>query len=389
MFAVSFDGCAGWLHPAAGGRGVVICGSFGFEDLCSHKTLATLAEQIAQAGQPALRFDYHGCGDSLGDITDPDRLAVWTQNLRAAVAFMRTKTGVSEIALVGLRLGAALAAEIAADMHGVARLVLIAPPAAGRAYVRELKALARVIAPDAPQTAGELSVAGFRLTAEMLSSLNGLEPAMLSASPAKNVLALGRDTLATHPLVTRLTALGCDVETGALEGYDAMMCDPTASKVPTAAVERMAEWIVAGAATKGARTVHPVPATLTGTDYAESSIMVGKDRTLAGVYCRSPNGTPKQALIILNAGAIHHVGWARGHVEIARRLAASGVATFRLDLGGVGDSFAASTGATGSLYAPELKGDVSAAIDWLTSQGIGTSAFWARAAAHSRPCRRR
>ncbi len=370
MFPVSFDQCAGWLHPASGGRGVVICGSFGFEDLCSHKTLAILAERIASAGQPALRFDYQGCGDSGGALTDAELLDAWKRNVRAAIDCLRARAGVSEIALVGLRLGAALAAEIAADLEGVARLVLIAPPAAGRSYMRELKALARVIAPEDACAPGELSIAGYQLPADLVKSLGCVEPALIRAAPAAKVLAMGRDALAGHPVVTRLTALGCDVTTEAFEGYDAMMCDPTASKTPLAAVERIAGWIVQGAPKEGARPVHPVPATITGPDFAESAVRFGKGRALAGVYCRSPNGTPKQALVILNAGAIHHIGWARGSVELARRLAASGVATLRIDVGGVGDSFAAATGASGSLYAPELKGDVSAALDWLTSQGI-------------------
>ncbi len=371
MFPVSFERCVGWLHPAEGARGIVICGSIGFEDLCGHKSLAILADRIAEGGQPVLRFDYHGAGDSIGDENDPDRIAVWKQNIRAAIAYLKDRTGVSEIGLVGLRLGATLAAEVAAEIGGVERIALIAPLATGKAYVRELKALSRVIGATNEEPApGEMIVAGFRMSAQTVADLGKLEPALIAASPAPRVLATGREPLAVHPVVTRLTALGCDVATEIFDGYDAMMCDPTASKTPDSALSRIANWMVDGAAREGARPVRCVPVGLAGEDFVESPIRFGKGHELAGVYCRSGSGTPRQAVIILNAGAIHHVGWARGSVELARRLAASGVASLRIDVGGLGDSFAAPSGASGSLYAPELAGDISAAIDWLETQCI-------------------
>src|SRR6267378_4565458 len=58
----------GWLHaPAAASRpalGLVICNPFGNEAICAHRSLRHLAERAADAGIPALRFDYDGTGDS-------------------------------------------------------------------------------------------------------------------------------------------------------------------------------------------------------------------------------------------------------------------------------------------------------------------------------------
>ena len=42
--------------------------------------------------------------------------------------------------------------------------------------------------------------------------------------------------------------------------------------------------------------------------------------------------------LILNAGIVHRIGPFRMHVDIARRLAAKGISTLRLDLSGLGDS---------------------------------------------------
>ncbi len=370
MIPVSFDHCAGWLHQASGGRGVIICGSFGFEDLCSHRSLAVLAEKIALAGQPALRFDWSGCGDSAGSLSDPGLVDRWRGNLRAAIAFMTDMVGVGEIALVGLRAGASLAAEIAAEHGGVARLAMIAPPASGKSFVRELKALSRLTAVEGDEAApGALAVAGFHIPAEAVASLQAIVPAALAAAPARHVLALGREDMSGHPLVDHLRGPGREVAAGVFEGYDSMMCDPTASQTPEGSLDRVAKWVVEGAgADRRVHTASP-PDGVRGPGFEENRVCFGADHKLAGVWCRPSSGLTGQAVIFLNAGAIHHVGWARGHVDMARGLALAGVASLRMDLGGMGDSFAARD-AGGSLYARDLKQDVSAAIDWLECQGI-------------------
>ncbi len=87
-----------------------------------------------------MRVDYHGTGDSPGTDEDPDRHATWLANLRSAMSWMCAELGCETISLVGLRLGAALAAQVAA-LEPVHDLVLWAPVIKGRAYVREMKAL--------------------------------------------------------------------------------------------------------------------------------------------------------------------------------------------------------------------------------------------------------
>ena len=60
----------GWYHDAPGAPHrdavAVICPPCGSEYTRSHRTLRHLADRLAAAGIPALRFDYHGAGDSPG-----------------------------------------------------------------------------------------------------------------------------------------------------------------------------------------------------------------------------------------------------------------------------------------------------------------------------------
>ncbi|MDO6461123.1 alpha/beta hydrolase [Granulosicoccaceae sp. 1_MG-2023] len=60
---------------------------------------------------------------------------------------------------------------------------------------------------------------------------------------------------------------------------------------------------------------------------------------LSGVVTQPDTPSPAQpALIMLNAGFLHHIGPYRLHTQLARELAAQGFTSLRFDLGGVGDS---------------------------------------------------
>src|SRR6187402_2642822 len=101
MKPVTFDECFGWLHegvPSAA-RGVVLCQPFGREAMWVHKGWRVLAENLAAAGSPTLRFDYAGTGDSAGESEDfgegEEQLERWLKSIRAAVAFLKQTTGVT------------------------------------------------------------------------------------------------------------------------------------------------------------------------------------------------------------------------------------------------------------------------------------------------------
>ncbi len=71
----------------------------------------------------------------------------------------------------------------------------------------------------------------------------------------------------------------------------------------------------------------------------ESAIRFGRQQSLVGVFTE-PEATERGqlAVILLNAGLIHHVGPNRLYVRLARHLAKRGLAVFRFDLSGTGDS---------------------------------------------------
>ncbi|RUW24893.1 alpha/beta fold hydrolase, partial [Mesorhizobium sp. M1A.F.Ca.IN.020.06.1.1] len=186
MKGVVFADTIGWLHEGRGtgrrGRGVVIAGAHGHEDLCSRRFLRLLADKVAENGLPALQFDYPGCGNAAGDHSTPGQVQRWTASIGAAIDRLKQDCGVADVILVGFRLGALLAPLAAAGRDDVAGLVLLAPPSSGKAYVREVTAMSRMIdAPLASRSAGEgvftegREAAGFRISHETLADLSALD----------------------------------------------------------------------------------------------------------------------------------------------------------------------------------------------------------------------
>src|SRR6478672_1389383 len=114
------------LPPAgeAVGTAVVLCPPLGYQGVCSYRALRALANGLADSGYPTLRFDWPGSGESAGSERDSALVATWAGAVVAAAEEVRERTSAREVALVGVTIGAALAAVAAAEGANVSELVL-------------------------------------------------------------------------------------------------------------------------------------------------------------------------------------------------------------------------------------------------------------------------
>lgn len=133
----------GLLDPAqvrsSQAQAAVICYPWGPEYIFSHRALRHLSRQLAAQGFNVLRFDYYGSGDSAGDDSDV-RLSGCREDIVAAIEELKDISQTKAVALVGLRLGASLAAQIAASCRqDIAALVLWDPAILGPEHLEVLE----------------------------------------------------------------------------------------------------------------------------------------------------------------------------------------------------------------------------------------------------------
>lgn len=369
MVPVNFGDCSGWLvRPPEGrglSRGAVIVPAFGFEELCARRSMRILSERLAAAGLPTLRYDPTGTGNALAAGPDDDLLPRWQADLAAAIAHLKALTGVEEVVLVGLRLGALIAAGHAGRVEGLA---LLAPPLSGKSYLRESAVLARIIAPEEEAPASGVTVAGFALNARTVEALRGLAWPDKAAAARCLVVTPGEGR---NALAGRFGAEGAAVTEKPFAGYERMICDPTASEAPLAVLAEIAAWAAEGAEAAASAPVdsRTEVSRLVTPAFSEEAVAFGAHDRLAGILCLPPE--PARRLVIFtNAGGVPEGGWAGMQVGFARALAAEGVASLRMDLAGHGDSGAESDPPTAFYYDEALRRDLIAGIDLATARGF-------------------
>jgi len=361
---VAFDGVLGWLHAARGRRGVVILNPLGYPALFCQPALRALADAIAGAGLPCLRFDYPSEGDSLGAPGDPDRVAAWIDSAVRAIDHLAGVCDVEEIALAGLEFGALAALEAAARRRDlVRRAVLLAPPASGRALTRQMRAEAAMVAAETGQPFktgdGGLSLAGFEFSRDTLDQIGRLA---LNAEAAPKLLVVSPNAAPR--------GLEDKAETRGFPGYAAMLGGRVLPHIPHEDWRGIVEWLAQDAPAPDEWPAPPpaAPAILAGDGFTETALRFGDG--LAGVLCAPARGQGDGCAILLNTGANAHIGWARGGVLLSRRLAReAGVAALRMDLRGLGESAALPGGARAALYNLERTHDVRAAVAFMKSLG--------------------
>lgn len=370
----------GWLHaPADGTRrdlAIVICPPLGVEYINSHRPLRHLADRLADAGVPVLRFDYDGTGDSAGVDEDPNRVGAWTQSVQEAMQTLRELSGCSLVGIAGVRFGASVAVAVAARIE-VACLLIWAPCVRGRAYTREMKALHLTSAKlNAPTEAAHIEPGGFLMTDETQRDIGCIDLEEMYPK-AKRALIVVRDDLTSDTrLRDKWLAAGIATEQRAMPGFTEMFLQPQSVVVPNAAIAEIVDWIVADAgerrpANPPATTVRQEQRIIDGQPPVEirESIVYG-NRPPFGILTEPlmPDARKLPTILMSNAGATHHVGPVRLYVLMARRLAAAGFRCLRFDLLGLGDSVVDDIAQENQPYLPTASSVVGAAIAAIQQQ---------------------
>jgi dienelactone hydrolase len=361
----------GWYHPPAGARragGIVICNPLGDDLVRAHRPLRHLAERLAVAGFPVLRFDYSGTGDAAGDERAPGRLAAWLGDIAKAAEELRARSGVARVTLVGLRAGATLAAAAARGRDDVEAVVCWSGYPNGAAVVGDLTRthrLHRKLEPHAfsggPPAPGGEEALGFFLTDETMADLRGL-----ALGPLPRVLVVS--PIEADPLADALGTAGGAVERRRVPADKFLIVPPHQAALPAEALAEISGWLEAALPERTEVAAPARPARLAPIAGEEPHVIPGAP-PLFGVLARPVAPRPGvPAIVLLNAGCVPRMGPHRQSVGLARRWAALGFSVLRLDLSGIGDSPAAAGTEENLTYPPEGLADVRRALAFMAAE---------------------
>lgn len=165
------DQLFGAYHPPEAGpfrdTAVLLCYPGHQEYRLIHRAFRRLAEMLAAQGFHVLRFDYSSFGDSAGDTEQAD-LGRWVADACLAAEELRELSGVPHLSLVGMRLGAIVAARASRAGLRVHDLVLWEPVVDGRDYLRQLDEAQRRAIAEFPfphdQARADDELLGFSMT---------------------------------------------------------------------------------------------------------------------------------------------------------------------------------------------------------------------------------
>ncbi|MGX5172741.1 serine aminopeptidase domain-containing protein [Aliikangiella sp. IMCC44653] len=333
--------------PEISSTGVIICPPFGYEYTHSQRSLRSLADQFASQNFASLRLDYNGTGDSFSDLLQADRVTTFIDNIQQAVDCLKTNLGVTQIALIGLRLGATLAAELATKLS-IEHLILWAPCVKGKAYVRELQIAQKLASHQQKpnEKADFIDSGGFILsqqTADDISQLNLLKMAQLKS---QSVLIVDREEA---PSAQKLSSHISQLLPGKVtclrsRGFNEMMAEPQNTQIPYQTIDSIQGWLKqhchAATIALNPQSIDSFSAVNSSPDKAfNEQIIVEPSNQLVGILTQPATSSTNDTVVLLaNSGSVHKVGPNRIYTELCRYLAAQGVHIVRFDLSNLGDS---------------------------------------------------
>ncbi|WFR97601.1 alpha/beta fold hydrolase [Rhizobium tumorigenes] len=343
---VNFSGCAGFVHDGGGAVGVIMLPAWGFEELTIRRGWAIFADLLAEAGYCALRFDWPGFGDSLGDGRAVHSFMDWRNSVHAAADLLNQQYGSENIVLVGHGIGGLLAPHCA-DLVAAKAVVLMAPQSPGKAGLREMKIASKMVSSflrlsDNPSNEN-IEIAGHSISVTLASEIAGLQLELRDQkhTPIPALAVLPAQSASGSEWTTRLAEAGFSVSTLNYAGLTSFVGFTHSSVAPLEDFGDVRRWLVdtvpVHPRTKALKN-NPVVNILRDEDFSEQPILFGPQDNLFGIICRPLGSASRAVVVLINSGENNHTGWGRMHVEFCRALARERIASFRIDTGGIGDA---------------------------------------------------
>lgn len=376
--------CAVYFEPHAGVAplgDVLVVPAFAEEMNRCRAMVALQARALAELGVGTLVIDPYGTGDSAGEFAQAS-WAQWRDDLKLGAAWLDSK-GRGCRALLALRLGAVMAAQLARECSGVRHLLLWQPVLSGKSFFTQflrIRLAAEMNQPDrikstndlrALSTQGQLvEVSGYEVGPALAAELDAV--AFDTAAWPQRVqidwfeVQTNSDASlapASHKAIEALQATGATVQAGAVTGpaFWHVHERELAPELIAATSLRVRTW---GAASLPAPAATPGPEEVAAPAEVPLHLPCGTDSLSACLHLSAPNAS-RGVVIVVAGGPQYRAGAHRQFVSLARKLAHAGHPVLRFDLRGMGDSSGSYLGFEHS--APDIR----AAIDGLLAREPG------------------
>lgn len=326
---------AAWVHLPADGTAkgsVVLVPAADREQVVSYRAWTVLARELARAGQAVVRFAFRGDGDS-DELAGDDVVASWRADLSSAIDLAAALVPGVPVTLLGLRVGAAVAAASPDSRVGA---VLCWEPASGSDHLEFGQPLD-----------GGVELAGQWYSARQCESIRSLS----SPDPERCLLLVEDD----REVADRLYLLSC--RHGLLPRASIARLVAMAPRVDARPV---AEW---------QPTVDSVRQ-VDGIDVRERFVEVGPYR-LPGIVTEPVDGVTGDAVGWFAAGPEPKDGPTGLWASCARKVATAGHASLRSERRGTGDALAESEDAQPVPYREQSVDDTVDAVALLRTLAPG------------------
>ena len=350
MRPVTFDNCFGTFHPGWSRKGVVLCNSFGLENLRYLPALSYLAEVLSGRGINVLHFDYSGTGDSGGTTLDPDILDRWIRNTQMAESWLRQHGNVETVSYAGLRLGAIIAALAASETdlrdagggktRALDELILLPPPASGSTFVAEMVHAARVLGQNPCEQTPEnklpfdgVDIGGYRLGKQTLAELENFNWENVRRCEAGHVQILAENRIEDRKsIISAFKHVGCKVEIhDGVAGFERAMSDMRAARREAPHWDAIARMVSVPAGVPGVLPKTAAVFPLVGPGFLETPVFLDGSQEYSDIFCQGNGGQEsRMAVLFLPSAQGHALSWPRLLVDWSRRFARNGIASLRL-----------------------------------------------------------
>jgi len=227
--------------------GVLICQPLGHEYFRCHRACRQLALHLVRAGFTVMRFDYEGCGDSVGESHEV-AFDSWLDDV--AVAIEHTRAHCRSLSVVGLRLGASLALLAGERRRDIDRMVLWELVVGGRGYMREMRAQHSLqearhgqgegsAAPGLPANVTE--ILGVTFAPAAVSLMESLDMRAVACTPARSVLLLSNSEASEMDVFRPAFEPSAQVERMLVRERSSWLLEPAV--IPVDSIAAIVQWL--------------------------------------------------------------------------------------------------------------------------------------------------